>query len=142
MKWIYDDGGRKDAGFKGSTGDCCARAFAIATGKAYKEVYDDINRLAKKERTGKRKRGISNARTGVYRVTAQRLAELYGMEWIPVMKIGTGCTMHMREDEIPNGTLVLSVSKHYTCVKDGVLYDTYDCSRDGNRCVYGYWIKR
>ena len=26
-------------------------------------------------------------------------------------------------------------------VKDGVLYDTYDCSRNGTRCVYGYWNK-
>lgn len=32
-------------------------------------------------------------------------------------------------------------SKHLTCVKDRVLYDTYDCSRDGTRCVYGYWSK-
>ena len=141
MRWVYDDGGRSEAGFKGVTGDCCARAFSIATGKPYKEVYNDINQLAKRERTGKRKSKISNARTGVYRVTAQRLAELYGMKWVSVMGIGTGCTMHMREDELPTGTLVLSLSKHYACVKNGVLHDIYDCSRDGTRCVYGYWVK-
>jgi hypothetical protein len=33
------------------------------------------------------------------------------------------------------------VSKHYCAVIDGVIHDTSDPSRDGTRCVYGYWIK-
>jgi len=36
---------------------------------------------------------------------------------------------------------VVSVSKHYTAVIDGELHDTWDCSRAGSRCVYGYWKK-
>ena len=55
------------------------------------------------------------------------------------MLVGQGCQTHLREDELPNGTLIVKVSRHLTCVKDGVLYDTYDCTRDGERCVYGYW---
>ena len=43
MKYIYDDGGRAEAGFKGKTGDCCCRAIAIATGMPYKDAYDLIN---------------------------------------------------------------------------------------------------
>jgi hypothetical protein len=39
------------------------------------------------------------------------------------------------------GTLIVSCSKHITVVKDKVLHDTYDCSRNGTRCVYGYWMK-
>lgn len=57
------------------------------------------------------------------------------------MKIGSGCKVHLRENELPKGNIVVSVSGHLTCVKDGVIYDTYDCSRDGTRCVYGYWTK-
>ena len=30
--WLYNDGGRTAAGFKGETGDCVTRAIAIATG--------------------------------------------------------------------------------------------------------------
>jgi hypothetical protein len=30
IPWVYDDGGRADAGFKGKAGDCVARAIAIA----------------------------------------------------------------------------------------------------------------
>ena len=46
--YIYDDGGRAAAGFKGTTGDCVTRAIAIATGKPYREVYDALNELAKR----------------------------------------------------------------------------------------------
>ena len=31
--------------------------------------------------------------------------------------------------------------KNITVIKDGILHDTYDCSRNGTRCVYGYWTK-
>ncbi len=46
--FIYDDGGRVAAGFKGSTGDCCVRAVAIATGRPYQEIYDAINKVSQK----------------------------------------------------------------------------------------------
>ena len=39
IKYAYDDGGRRDAGYKGDTGDCAVRAIAIVTGKPYKVVY-------------------------------------------------------------------------------------------------------
>ena len=57
------------------------------------------------------------------------------------MFIGQGCKVHLKKDELPSGILIVSCSKHITVVKDGFLHDTYDCSRRGTRCVYGYWIK-
>jgi len=141
QKFIEDDGGREAAGFRGKTGDCVTRAIAIATGKPYKEVYDALNQLSENERTGKRKKSKSNSRTGVYRTTYQKYIESLGWKWIPTMKIGQGCKVHLRKDELPSGTLIVKVSKHLTCVKDGVIYDTFDPSRGGNRCVYGYYIK-
>ena len=107
----------------------------------YKEVYDKINEYAKRERIGKRKKGISDARDGVYKDTIWRMLTDMGWKWVPTMFIGKGCQVHLNEKELPNGTLIVNVSKHTTCVKDGVLYDTYDCSREGTRCVYGYYIK-
>ena len=141
MKFIYSDGGRSNYFKAEHVGDCCVRAIANATGLDYKVVYDGINALAKKERTGKRKRKVSNAREGVYKTTANKYLESIGWVWKPCMSIGTGCQVHLTEDELPSGNLILNLSRHFTCVKDGVLYDTYDCSRDGNRCVYGYWYK-
>jgi len=142
MKFQYNDGGRSDAGFKGTTGDCVCRAIAIATEKPYREIYDLINEFSKSERIGKRKKGKSNARTGVYKRTIEKVMDHLGWKWTPTMGIGTGCTVHLKEDELPNGRLVCSLSKHCTAVIDGVLNDTYDCSRDGTRCVYGYFIKK
>lgn len=139
--WVYDDGGRSKYFKAERVGDCCARAIAIATGKDYKEVYDDINRLAKRERKGKNKRSISSAREGVYMETAKKLLQEYGWIWHPTMKIGQGCKVHVKADELPAGRIILHLSRHFTCMVDGVLHDTYDCSREGTRCVYGYFTK-
>ena len=38
MKHIYNDGGRKKAGYKGNAGDCVCRAIAIAANLNYAEV--------------------------------------------------------------------------------------------------------
>ena len=138
---VRDDGGRAKAGFKGTAGDCCVRAFAIASGRPYQEVYDLVADLAKRERTGKRKRGKSSPRTGVYRATAKKLAERLGFRWVPTRGIGSGCTVHLAEHELPEGNLVVSLSRHYCAVIDGVVRDNHDPSRGGTRCVYGYWIK-
>ena len=142
MRFQFNDGGRKAAGYRGKTGDCVVRSVAIATGLPYQQVYDLVNQLGVTERTGKRKRGKSSARTGVYKDTTRRLLESLGWHWTPTMQIGSGCTVHLRSDELPSGRLVVSVSKHLTAVLDGVVHDTHDPSRRGTRCVYGYWKRK
>lgn len=145
MRVIIDDGGRKAAGFKGTApGDCVARAIAIVTGKPYREVYDRLAFGTGTQRATKRtgKRGFTagegiNVRRKWFR---DYMAEL-GLVWTPTMGIGTGCTVHLRADELPPGRLIVSVSKHMTAVIDGVIHDTYNPDRDGTRCVYGYWRK-
>ena len=140
MQFMFADGGRANY-FKGKTGDCVCRAICNATNKDYIEVYNALNMLAKSERVSKRKRKKSNARTGVYKATYHKYLESIGWKWIPTMLIGQGCKVHLCEEELPSGVLIVSVSSHLTCVKDGVLYDTYDCSRNETRCVYGYFVK-
>jgi len=139
MKYTYNDGGREAAGFDGHAGDCAVRSIAIATGKPYREVYDDINALGKRERTGKRKRGRSNSRTGVYGATVRRYMDRLGYTWTPTMHIGSGCTVHLKANELPRGRLLVFVSKHFTAVVNHVVHDTHDPARGGTRCVYGYY---
>lgn len=139
IPFVYDDGGRAAAGFTGRTGDCATRAFAIAARADYKTIYDRVNELAQRERPSKRKTR-SNARTGVHRTTAQRLADELGFTWTPLMQIGSGCTTHLTADELPTtGRHVLSLSKHYAALIDGVVHDNHLDDRDGTRCVYGIW---
>jgi len=139
--WIQDDGGRSAAGYRGEAGDCVARSVAIATGLPYQEVYDSINDAGKGERVTRKRRGRSSARTGVYKPTLRRYLAGLGWRWVPTMRIGSGCTVHLRADELPSGRLVVSLSKHVTAVINGEVHDTYDPSRGGTRCVYGYWTR-
>ena len=149
IDFIYNDGGRAEAGFKGKTGDCVARAVAIASGLPYKEVYDRLaegnaNQRVTKRTRGLKKNGVKTASHGI-NVTRKWFKDYMkelGFEWVPTMQIGSGCRVHLDEDELPKGRLVCSVSRHSTAVIDGVLNDTYDCSRMGTRCGYGYYIKR
>ena len=145
MKFIYNDGGRKQAGYKGQAGDCVARAIAIASEQPYQTVYDILAEGNASQRRSKHDRGkrIRSARDGI-KVTRKWFKDYMasiGFEWTPTMLIGSGCKVHLRDGELPKGRLVVSVSKHYTSVIDGVINDTHDCSREETRCVYGYWEK-
>lgn len=139
--WIYNDGGRAAAGFKGTAGDCVCRAIAIATGRDYKYVYDGLNRLAKVERASKRRRGQSASRTGMHRVSYEPYLLARGWVWVPTMGFGTGCRVHLTASELPSGRLIVAVSRHLVAVIDGTVHDTFDCTRGGQRCVYGYYHK-
>lgn len=143
IPFTYNDGGRSAAGFKGHTGDCFVRAATIASGLTYQFIYDLVIDTAACERTNtKRRKGRrSHPRTGVFRATAARVLTRLGFEKVSVMTVGSGCTTHLRADELPPaGKIVVNLSKHFAAVIDGTLMDTHDCSRDGTRCVYSYWI--
>ena len=146
MQHIYNDGGRREAGFRGKADDCVCRAIAIATGKPYTDIYERLaegnasQSKRKNERIG-RGTGRKTARHGIFtnREWFKNYMVELGFVWTATMKIGSGCKVHLRKDELPSGRLVCSVSKHMVAVIDGVQHDTDDNSREGTRCVYGYW---
>lgn len=153
MEFVYDDGGRAKAGFKGRTEDCVVRAIAIAAELPYREVYNELqadtnwlrdfgrkSKLRDRLRMDKAfKRG--SVRDGAYKRIFHDYILSLGWQWTPTMHIGSGCRVHLRSDELPSGRLIVSLSKHLAAVIDGVLHDLEDCSREGTRCVYGYWQK-
>ena len=173
--FTYNDGGRSAAGFKANNvGDCVPRAVAIITGLPYREVYDALAAGNAGQRITKHsaKRGArgKTAQHGIW--TKRKWFKDYmtslGFRWVPTMKIGEGCKVHLDANELPAGRLVISLSKHYTAMIDGVIHDTYDPRRSksysfeqdhgqelkpnqgrnsngvwteiGGRCVYGYWV--
>ena len=132
MEWIYDDGGRSNYYKAKDVGDCVCRALAIATGTDYKVMYN----LLKKYNNG------VTPRNGVYKAVYKKLLSDLGWTWIPCCGRGVKNTnVHLKPTELPDGVVICRLSGHLTCVIDGIIYDTYNCSRGETRKVYGYWIK-
>ena len=144
-----NDGGRQQAGFKGGAGDCVVRSIAIAAQLPYLQVYEDLRSAnqnyaeLKNDRLARRlnNKGAS-PRNGNHRNVFHDYILGLGFEWVPTMKVGAGCQVHLRPNELPAGTLIVKVSKHLTAIVNGVIQDTHDPSRSGTRCVYGYYIKK
>ena len=148
LKLEVDDGGRAAAGYKGQAGDCVVRSIAIVTGLTYQKIYDDLFKANKEFRNTSRtklarslKQKNDSPRSGTHRVVLKKYLAQLGFKWTPTMFVGQGCKVHLKKEELPSGTLLISCSKHITVVKEGILHDTHDCSRNGTRCVYGYWTK-
>lgn len=142
MKWTYSVPTDRDpwaVSSRGVASDCVVRAITLATELPYMEVAALINKYGSVERVTRKKRGKSSHTSGVYKRTIRRILSELGWTWTPTMGIGTGCKVHLRDGELPMGRLVVSVTHHMTAVLDGVIHDTHDPSRNGNRCVYGYW---
>jgi hypothetical protein len=140
MKFNYNDGGRKEAGWKGDTGDCVCRAIAIALEKPYQEVYDELNTIISNSKQTKKIRG-TNSRTGVCRKIYENYLKRFGWFFKPCMAIGSGCKVHLKSEELPNGRIIARLSRHLVAVINGVINDLDDCSRNETRCVYGYYYK-
>jgi hypothetical protein len=168
MTFIHDDGGRALAGYTGKAGDCVTRAIAIAAQLPYQQVYDAIA-ACNASYKGRKGRGAKSARNGAWTqgVAFKRYMASIGWVFVPTMRIGSGCTVHLHDGELPMGRLIVSVSKHYTAVIYGVIHDTHNPQREINvitpdrgqpmkpgdtrningicsvsrRCVYGYWIE-
>ena len=133
MRWTYDTGGREKYYKKLTVGDCVVRAIAIANNMDYKETY----KLVKKYNSG------FTPRNGVYKLVAHNVLTALGWQYIPCCGRGhTGELIHMREEELPDAErIICNMDRHIAAVIDGKLHDTYDCSKQGNRQIYGYWVK-
>lgn len=129
MEWKYNDGGRSKYFTASKVGDCVTRAIAIAKGIDYKDAYMEIKHIV----------GYS-PRNGVYKKDTKKVMEHFGGVWVPCSGIGVKNKTHLNSAEMPlQGRLIAQVTKHLTCILDGVINDTYDPSRNGTRMVYGYW---
>lgn len=145
-RYRYNDGGAA-AYFKDTClpddarGDCVLRAIALATGQEYGLTLQALQSYCVRE--PKRKgRSRSHPLGGVYRDTYEKYLTFLGWEFIPTMRVGSGTRVHLRQDELPPGTVIARLSKHVTCVRNGVILDIYNPARRGTRCVYGLFIEK
>jgi hypothetical protein len=125
----YNDGGRVDAGYKGKTGDCGARALAIATGGDYKWAYKLI------ADTNKDFGYAKSARNGVHKTVYAHVLEKLGFRWQSAPKFEGRKALC---SDMPKGTVIARQAHHFVAVVDGIPQDTWDSS---HKMVYGFWVK-
>ena len=101
--------------------DCVIRAIAVAENATWGDTYDDLSRIAKKN--------------GILLDDVDFVEPLldYRYDRIPFLNnisVGDFVTSH------PIGTYLITMKGHITVVRDGILYDTFDC-RD--RMIKDVW---
>jgi hypothetical protein len=151
--FVRDDGGRSESGVpradKGA-GDCVARSIAIATGKPYAEVYEGLKaghaRWKKRLRPGSIWHGYEQRRRKeeVEHGCSEKV-------YAPYLKsLGWKYTdtsdrrVYLRPGALPEGRLIVLVSRHSLALIDGVIHDTHDSGgsgRKGKVRVQGYWSR-
>ena len=119
--WVFCSGGREHY-FKGrkGAGDCVTRAISIAMGADYKWVYDSLAALNKA--AGYKK----SARNGVHDAIWEKFVMEHGWEKHPYPRIEGRKTY--APDFKGMGTLLVRTRRHLACVKDGVVWDSWDSS--------------
>lgn len=127
MEYVYNDGGRVEAGFRSGT-DCGIRAVAIACVVPYKEAQKILRFAAKKGKQGNG--SISN---GIYKEDMTSALKSIGWVWQSAPKFDG---RKARYYDMPKGRVIVRMAKHFAAVIDGVLQDTWDSSE---KMVYGYW---
>ena len=128
LGYEYDDGGRRDAGYKGDTGDCVVRAIAIASGAPYQDVYDAMAQAmcrhgyrASGNAYGQGKRH-SRGQRPARQVQTDVMAE-YGFEKV---KLPKGPKPTYEEAHARYGDCIVSTTKHVCALVGGALRDTSD----------------
>ena len=127
LGYINDDGGRKDAGFRGRGGDCVTRSIAIATGIPYKRGRKDLTDLTK-EMTG----GLeTSAANGVLAPVYHRY--LTDLGWEVVITKG----QYLNSDLGESGPVIARLPRHMVAIVDGSVRDSWD-SRKSRRTKSGF----
>lgn len=101
--------------------DCVIRAISVAENASWGDTYDDLSRIAKKN--------------GILLDDVNFVDPLldYRYRKVPLL-----CDMTVEDFIVshPTGIYLITMTGHITVVKDGVVYDTFDC-RD--RIIKDVW---
>ena len=127
----HNDGGRKDAGYKGFTSDCVIRSISIVSGIPYKKVYRELQK--------RQKAWFGNSfhkqsvRKGTFQDVWGKYIKELGFERILPTRDG------WRGDweSLPKGELLIHVNRHVSTVLNNVINDVWNpAARDILACYY------
>ena len=133
MKYKYNDGGRKWAGYRGQGADCVVRAIAIATNQHYLNVRREMDAMAK-EMTGGLTPSCANG-------TPEPVSHKYltDRHWNLVLTRG-----QYLKDLPKMGRYIVCLARHDVAVINGTAHDTWDCTKNrrtknGSPRMKGYY---
>ena len=129
MNYVFNDGGRQQAGYKGRVGDCGARAIAIAFKTDYVTAYKLV------AYANSNMGYAHSARNGVRKDVYDQILQALGWKWYPAPKF---VGRKAKCSDMPKGRVIARQAHHFVAVIDGIPHDTWDCS---HKMVYGYWAR-
>jgi hypothetical protein len=151
MPWVHNDGGFSESGLtnrgRRKHGSPVVAAIAIAEQRRYSEVYYELRTLqwdfTMRARSKRKQEHSGDPHHGVFVEVFKPYLLARGWLWTPTMGVGTGVTMHLDYEEVPDLPLLIArISKSLVTVINGVAQYTHDPSRDGRRALYGYFQPR
>jgi hypothetical protein len=95
--------------------DCTVRAISTVQNKTWSEVYDELSDLAKEK--------------GLLFSDAQFIEDYLDERYERTCYKNNGLAMTVGEfvENNPSGTYLVTMRGHISCVKEGILLDTWDC---------------
>ena len=106
------------------TEDCVLRAISLAQGKTWDKIYDELSELAKQR--------------GMLFSDAEFVEDYLDERYSRTCYKSNGFAMTVGDfvETHTTNTYLVTMKGHITCVKDGILYDTFDCR---NRLIWCAW---
>ena len=99
--------------------DCVIRAVVKASNQTWTKVYDDLCLLGRAE-------FLMPNEKKTYEAYLKQIGFI--KRPMPRFPDNTRYTIAEFAKANPKGVFIISVAKHLTCIVDGVLYDTWNCS--------------
>ena len=109
--------------------DCVKRALTVATGEDYMEIQRQLNKL-------KRELGAEHYNDNI---VWKKFIQNKGWKEFTFQAIKGQKRMNGERfcESYKKGTYVLNMAGHLSVCKNGIIYDTWNCSQ---KCVYKAWF--
>lgn len=118
------------------TGDCVIRAISLALGQDWETTYKDLCEL------GYNNYLMPNDKKNFAEYLKSKNCTKMAMPKKPngrKYKVSEFADKFTTDDETfkNNNGYIVQICNHLTYIKQGTLYDTWNC---GNKCVLNYWV--
>lgn len=110
------------------TNDCVIRALAVAFDKPWIDVFDELTSIARE-----------NFDVATSKDVYMEYVKKHGAEYIKTMTKYSRLSGGDFADQYQEGVYILRMANHLTVCRQGIIYDTWDCS---GKMVYNAWLVR